>query len=249
MKKAKKLNTIRSLILLINILFLMIYSAHGISEYQPVIDMAKENLEKIPNKNIAVIEFTDITGETNTYSLLITEKIINALVTIKELNLMERSKLSSLINEQKLSVSGLTDETSAIELGKLLNVDALCTGTVYTESGTGSEPEVFVRLIDCKTGKILDSINFIPGKQDQSPESRQRERMNDQIGGLGDGSSGQPDQNEPNRKKRKKGVGRDANADQIKKHLHSLQKNDLIEYRKYLAAVFTVRKIYQHTPD
>jgi curli biogenesis system outer membrane secretion channel CsgG len=81
---------------------------------------------------------------------------------------MERSKLASIVGEQKLQLSGLVEEGQAIEVGKLAGVNAIFIGNI-TLSGQRTKFSVFPpgvgqeatnmaftgKLIDVKTGKII----------------------------------------------------------------------------------------------
>jgi curli biogenesis system outer membrane secretion channel CsgG len=92
---------------------------------------------------------------------------------------VERSKLEALATEQRLAAQGLIDPTSAVEMGKVLGVEALITGSItqyqYKASGgviplpfgnmsgvaVGSETAYVtldVRMINAKTGEILQAI-------------------------------------------------------------------------------------------
>jgi hypothetical protein len=81
---------------------------------------------------------------------------------------MERSKLSLLVGEQKLQLSGLVEENQAIEVGKLAGVNAIFIGNI-TLSGQRTKISVFPpgvsqeatnmaftgKLLDIKTGKVI----------------------------------------------------------------------------------------------
>ncbi len=83
--------------------------------------------------------------------------------------LLERGKLESVIKEQSLGLSGIIDERSAPEVGKLLGANAIITGSV-TQFGVRTETSdiiitsskkqtaicaVDVRIIDINNGQIV----------------------------------------------------------------------------------------------
>lgn len=89
---------------------------------------------------------------------------------------IERNRLSQIMNEQNFSNTGLVNENQATQIGQIAGVDAIITGTltyvlenrhgkveVRTKDGTRIEPELYrkvevsykMRLIDVTTGKIL----------------------------------------------------------------------------------------------
>ena len=83
-----------------------------------------------------------------------------------------------MITEQKLSLTGMVDQTSAQKLGKLLGVDAIASGTV---TDLGKSLRVNARLIDTSTAVIFavasteitkdDSVMTLMGASATGPTS------------------------------------------------------------------------------
>lgn len=73
--------------------------------------------------------------------------------------IMERSKLSSIVGEQKLQLSGLVEESQAIEVGKLAGVNAIFIGAITLSGKTwryeATNMAFTGKLINVKTGKII----------------------------------------------------------------------------------------------
>ena len=82
--------------------------------------------------------------------------LINALVNQNRFNIVERSKLEAVLEEQKLSRTRLFDEKTAIELGKLIASRAITAGTMVA-SRAGME--IIARVIDTETSAILASVD------------------------------------------------------------------------------------------
>ncbi len=100
-------------------------------------------------------------------------------------NIVERSRLEQIFKEQNLQMSGAIDDNQAVEIGKLLGIDALISGsvttsqedvaateqrTVYRKKEEGGNYQIWVdvvtrkvkanvkiRVIDVKTAQILGS--------------------------------------------------------------------------------------------
>ncbi len=68
-------------------------------------------------------------------------------------NLVERSRLDQVLKEQKLAVSGAIDESQAVEVGKLLGVDAIIVGSI---SYTHKDSKKTERKQDSKTKKYYN---------------------------------------------------------------------------------------------
>lgn len=117
--------------------------------------MVKNNSDKLPHKSVAVIEFTDINGRPVEAGKLLSERIISCLVQYKELKVIERSKVNKVLEELKLSSSGLTDAATAKKIGRILNVDALVTGTL---APVKDYVEINARMIDTENAQVLSAI-------------------------------------------------------------------------------------------
>jgi curli biogenesis system outer membrane secretion channel CsgG len=113
-------------------------------------------------KILAVMEFSDVRqakekGEYDNPAKIIQEKIISALAGQGNLKIIEREQLDKILAEQRLQASGLVDNASAAEIGKLLGADGILVGTI-TEYGRTIYPKarltVNVRVVDAKTGLV-----------------------------------------------------------------------------------------------
>lgn len=94
-------------------------------------------------RNVAVLPFS------GSYGTQLTPSAENVLVTaevngVRYFRVADRQNLNRVISEQKLQVSGITDENTAVKLGRLVGVQGIFTGTAestvsssnYVESRT-----------------------------------------------------------------------------------------------------------------
>lgn len=112
---------------------------------------------------------------------IITDRFTTELIAISKFDVVERGQLGKVIEEQKLSLSGLLDDKTRKELGNLLGVDALFLGSAETTStpyyvggteltvakaGVYYHTTMSIRLVDIETGDILISCSaYDPGRQ------------------------------------------------------------------------------------
>ncbi len=75
-----------------------------------------------------------------------------SLSALPNVRLVEREKLYAVLAEQKLSLSGLTDPATAVQVGRLLGADRLLYGS-FVE--LGDNLRIDVRLADTKTASVL----------------------------------------------------------------------------------------------
>lgn len=132
-------------------------------------------------RTIAVVEFSDLRGNITDFGRFIAEELITRLHETRKFKVIERQLLNRIIAEQKLSLTGMVDPTSAQKLGKLLGVDAIASGTI-TDLGTSLR--INARLIDTSTAEI-----FAVASIEISKDASVKELMGS---GESSGSSGPP---------------------------------------------------------
>jgi TolB-like protein len=120
--------------------------------------MIIKNSADLPHKKIAVIGFSDLDGKPHPYGKLLAERITTLLVQSKQIIVVERTLIDRILEEQKLSLAGLTSPEKAMEIGSLLNVDAILTGTIAEHD---DYYEINARLIDTKTGVIISGAGAL----------------------------------------------------------------------------------------
>ncbi len=103
-------------------------------------------------KKIAVIEFSDLDGNVTQFGKYLAEELITRLFRTKKFEVVERQLLNKIISEQKLSITGMIDENSAKELGRILGVDAIVSGTI---TDLVTDLKVNARIISTETGKVF----------------------------------------------------------------------------------------------
>ncbi|MBN2645553.1 MAG: hypothetical protein JXR59_08795 [Desulfuromonadaceae bacterium] len=107
---------------------------------------------------IAVLDFS-LQGsgfETQDMGKIVAEWFITALVKEGRFEVVERNLLQKILEEQKLSLSGLLDENTATKLGKILGVKVIITGTVMKLQNV---TEINARIIDVESASIIAAEN------------------------------------------------------------------------------------------
>lgn len=108
---------------------------------------------------IAVLDF-ELRGDsfkTSGMGGIVAEWFTTTLVQDGRFEVVERALLQKIIEEQKLGMTGLIDETSSTQLGKILGVKTIITGSVLQ---IGETIDVNARIINVKTGSIVAAENI-----------------------------------------------------------------------------------------
>jgi TolB-like protein len=112
---------------------------------------------KIPKKTVAVVDFEVIRGNEQAVGRVTLEGLTSALIESGHFNIVERSKLKTIMNELELSLSGLTKEAPEKIMGKLIMADLILTGTM---ADLGGNWDINLRLVNVKTGQAMSSISM-----------------------------------------------------------------------------------------
>jgi TolB-like protein len=102
---------------------------------------------------LAVLPFQVVGGKGSSGGRIIAERLIGPLAATEGLEVVERTMLDGVMKEQRLQVSGVVDQHSLKELGRVLGVDAIVTGTAITLKD--DRVEIVARLIDAETARVL----------------------------------------------------------------------------------------------
>lgn len=121
-------------------------------------------------RRIAVLPFSPAGRPDAEGGLILSERLVSRLAGTGELEIVERTLLDKVLEEQRLGNSGALDPRQAREVGRLLNVDAIVTGTFTPMADR--RVEVHARLIDSQTARILGAATMRVEKEweeDQMP--------------------------------------------------------------------------------
>lgn len=88
---------------------------------------------------------------------LIRAKIISQLVSANAFQVISRERLQDLLDEQQLSLTGIIDQKTAVEIGGLTGIDGFIDGYAGFD---GEQLILSLSLIETRTGKILWAASF-----------------------------------------------------------------------------------------
>ena len=98
---------------------------------------------------VAVLDFESI-GSEGHLGKAVSEIMRTELINTGQFRVLERSQLDRALSEQKLQQSGIVDDKSVVELGKLLGANFIIIGSVVK---MGTAYTINSRMIDIKTGE------------------------------------------------------------------------------------------------
>jgi TolB-like protein len=108
-------------------------------------------------KRIALVDFRNLTGDPDydRYQQSIPDQIQTALAGTGNLRLVERGQLESALQELKLGMDAIVDDQTAVQLGRVLQANAIVTGSYQRE---GSMLQITARVIDVETSEVITGV-------------------------------------------------------------------------------------------
>lgn len=118
------------------------------SSHQPLPEIGAVDLGE---RRIAVV---GIKADDPEISDALASFVTNAMVNMNIGRIMERSDVEQIISEYEFQSNAITDESTAVEIGKLLGADVITVGSLYQ---VGTIDYLNIKIIDVKTGEIIAS--------------------------------------------------------------------------------------------
>jgi TolB-like protein len=109
-----------------------------------------------PRIAIFAFEEQNAAMENQTFGTNLAEMMITALHQTDKFDVIERSQLNKILEEQALSQTGALEEETAVAVGQIMGLNAVVVGNI---SRLNRRLEADSRLVDLNSGKILAAVN------------------------------------------------------------------------------------------
>jgi len=116
-------------------------------------DKAYQKMKKVTR--VAITEFT-YGEEFNDFTKNVEDILYTNLIQ-RGMTVVEREKLEQLLEEQKISFTGMIDLATAARIGKMLGVEAVVVGTV---ADMGNSLDIRARLVDVEKGIAITAAQI-----------------------------------------------------------------------------------------
>ena len=123
---------------------------------------------------VAVLPLGRDSGQLIQGGVQLAEEMISGL-TKNGVYVVERALLDKLLEEQNLAGTGKFDADTVQRVGKLLNAQAIVTGTIQVNA---RDVDINVRLVDVETGKVLYATSLMLKDINTTPVRTQHQRLN-----------------------------------------------------------------------
>ena len=114
--------------------------------------LISKNLSKQKTYKIALLDFSDLEGNVTNLGRYLAEELTARLFSTHRFQIIERRMINSIMQEQKLKMTGLIDEDTTRNVGHLLGADVIMTGSI---ADFGPSIKVNARMIDPTSGEVV----------------------------------------------------------------------------------------------
>lgn len=105
------------------------------------------------NKKVTVLDFTDLQGNATELGRYVAEQVtVDFVMTKRDFAVLDRANLKKILDEHKLTSTGLVNPENAKKLGMFAGVDAMIFGTLVPVGGNVS---VTVKVITTESAEVV----------------------------------------------------------------------------------------------
>ncbi len=126
------------------------------NEYDSLVPPVRDLLQQLQGfdvKTVAVVDFTDLRGNVLELGRFLAEEVSVLLVREgKPIRVITRTRLNALLDEHKLTPTGLVDPKNTQKLGLISGVEVLVTGTTTALTET---VRVALQAVDVETADVI----------------------------------------------------------------------------------------------
>lgn len=105
------------------------------------------------NKKVTVLDFMDLQGNTTELGRYLAEQVtVDFVMAKRDFSVLDRANLKRILDEHKLTTTGLVNPENAKKLGMFAGVDAMIFGTIVPGGGNVS---VVVKVITTESAEVV----------------------------------------------------------------------------------------------
>jgi len=158
------------------------------TELSKLTELLAGQIKDHASKKVTVLDLTDLDGNPSEIGKYIADQMTVAFVMKKhDFAILDRANLKRIMDEHKLTASGLVDPENAKKLGMFAGVDAMIFGKVFP---AGNKVNVTATIVTTDTAEIIGAgkASFLADSTIQQLQANAI--ANPSKGSGGDGSSG-----------------------------------------------------------
>ncbi len=125
--------------------------------YDKLAKELSESASLLEKPKVAILPFSYADGRKSPGGNIVSERLTTRIVKLKKLQVIERQLLDKVIQELHLETTGVVDAETTKQLGKVLGVDAIITGSLVDIGN--NKVEVNARVIKTDTAEVITTAS------------------------------------------------------------------------------------------
>ena len=118
-----------------------------------------------PKEVVAVLDL-DAKGLSKEEAEILSGRLTSELIALKKYEIVERTQMFKVLDEQKFQHSGCTDSECAVEIGQLVGAEYLMIGKIIGFPGLY---QIDIKIVNVEDGKVKDKVtNAVVSSADYS---------------------------------------------------------------------------------
>jgi TolB-like protein len=106
---------------------------------------------------VFINDHSDFNGVISYFGKYVAVKISNRLTKNKNFNVVDRNSIELILKEQKFQYSGVVDEKTAVELGKMVGASVIVFGTITEFTNKVS---IDSKILSVQTAKVIGTTDY-----------------------------------------------------------------------------------------
>lgn len=129
------------------------HAKSAIKELKTISADLQEALKDKPGIKLAILSFPYTDGKASEGPVVVQERLTTLFIKNKKITVIERNLLKKAMDELKLQSSGVMDDSTVKNLGKMVGASAVVYGTLHDLND--KETEINARIMEIETGMTL----------------------------------------------------------------------------------------------
>ena len=125
--------------------------------YDKLAKELSESASQLERPKVAILSFSYADGRKSPGGNIVSERLTTRIVKLKKLQVIERQLLDKVLQELHLETTGVVDAETTKQLGKVLGVDAIITGSLLDIEN--NKVEVNARVIKTDTAEVITTAS------------------------------------------------------------------------------------------
>lgn len=145
--------TIKNALIFLYVFSIPFSSSAAVDPFRKISKDLLKGVKTSENPRVGLLAFPYHDGKISSGSSIVSERLTTELASAKKIRVVERNLIKKILEERRMAETGVIDPTTAREIGKILSLDIIITGTLIDVES--NKTEINARALKADTGEVL----------------------------------------------------------------------------------------------